>query len=52
MSNENTIICDTNTVFAIKSTNGSKTLPKLKISPTPIKPNFNAATRTNNNCKL
>ncbi|XP_060849323.1 cyclic AMP-dependent transcription factor ATF-6 alpha isoform X2 [Rhopalosiphum padi] len=49
MSNENTIICDTNTVFAIKSTNGSKTLPKLKISPTPIKPNFNAATRTNNN---
>lgn len=51
MSNEN-IICDTKPVFAIKSMNGSRTLPKLEISPTPIKPNFNAASRTNNNCKL
>ncbi|XP_025190465.1 cyclic AMP-dependent transcription factor ATF-6 alpha isoform X2 [Melanaphis sacchari] len=42
-------ICDTNTVFAIKSMNGSKTFPKLKISPAPIKPSFNAASRTNNN---
>lgn len=48
MSNDNTI-CDTKPVFAIKSMNGSITLPKLEISPTPIKPNFNAASSTNNN---
>lgn len=51
MSNENTI-CDTKPVFAIKSMNGSRTLPKLEISPIPIKPNFNTVSRTNNNCKL
>lgn len=51
MSNEN-IICDTKPVFAIKSMNGSRTLPKLDLSPTSIKPNFNTASRTNNNCKL
>ncbi|XP_022169789.1 cyclic AMP-dependent transcription factor ATF-6 alpha isoform X2 [Myzus persicae] len=40
-------IRDNNTVIALKSTSGIQTLPKLKISPAPIKPILNAASRTN-----
>jgi len=50
-------ICDTNTVIDLKSKSGIQTLPKLKISPAPIKPILNSASRANNilinnNCKL
>jgi len=48
-------VCDNNTVNSLKSMSGIQTLPKLKISPAPIKPILNAASRTNilinNNCK-
>ncbi|XP_015368422.1 PREDICTED: cyclic AMP-dependent transcription factor ATF-6 alpha-like [Diuraphis noxia] len=40
--------CDTNTVITLNSMSGIQTLPKMKISPAPIKPILNAASRTNN----